>query len=233
MRKIMLSFWSLQHKPSSGGEQNERTPLLVWLDPIGSDTLWFCDIGKQWDLQMIGDETPTSSDGGGNGRSNLTLISELWSRLKNHLIQNSMSPTAVNISDNPKIRNCGVIQKIDIVWFEFTAESLLFFSIIAAETIENVERKRPKPIRFKGEIPERIWLLRSKDLSLFKETLKNERIRQLYDYWFGFHEAFEGWKDKLAFSSKQRQQRPEKHIYFLWISMRNKLKNGKIKSQHS
>ena len=39
--------------------------------------------GKQWDLQMIGDETPTSSDGGGNGNgngvSNLTQISELWS----------------------------------------------------------------------------------------------------------------------------------------------------------
>lgn len=67
-----------------------------------------------------------------------------------------MSPTAVNISDNPKIRNCGVIQKIDIVSFKFTAESLLLFSVMAAETIEKVERKRPKPIRFKGEIPE-VW----------------------------------------------------------------------------
>lgn len=61
---------------------------------------------------------------------------------------------AVNISDNPNIKNCGVIQKMDKVWLRFTAASLLFFSITAAATMEKVARKRPKPIRRKGEIPD-------------------------------------------------------------------------------
>lgn len=65
-----------------------------------------------------------------------------------------MRPTAVNISDSPKIMNCGVIQKMDRVWLRFTAASLLFFSMRAAETIEKVARKRPMPIRCKGEIPD-------------------------------------------------------------------------------
>jgi hypothetical protein len=34
------------------------------------------------------------------------------------------------------------------------SESLLFFSIMAAATIENVATKRPNPIRCKGEMPD-------------------------------------------------------------------------------
>jgi hypothetical protein len=52
--------------------------------------------------------------------------------------------------ENPKIKNCGVIQKMDNV----LSESLLFFSIMAAATIENVATKRPNPIRCKGEMPD-------------------------------------------------------------------------------
>lgn len=43
---------------------------------------------------------------------------------------------------------------MDNVLSRFRAESLLFFSMIAAATIENVAKKRPKPILFKGEIPD-------------------------------------------------------------------------------
>jgi hypothetical protein len=40
------------------------------------------------------------------------------------------------------------------ILFEFTTESLLFFFIMAAETIENFTKKRPNPMQCKGEIPD-------------------------------------------------------------------------------
>ncbi|KAL0326458.1 UNVERIFIED_CONTAM: hypothetical protein Sradi_5215100 [Sesamum radiatum] len=64
-----------------------------------------------------------------------------------------MSPTTVNISESPKIRNCGAIQKMESLSFSFKAEFLLLCSIIAAETMEKVAMKRPIPTLWRGVIP--------------------------------------------------------------------------------
>ena len=60
----------------------------------------------------------------------------------------------MNISDSPNIINCGAIQKIDRVSFRCKATFLLFFSTIAAETIEKVAINSPMPTLCRGEIPE-------------------------------------------------------------------------------
>ncbi|KAG5525715.1 hypothetical protein RHGRI_032122 [Rhododendron griersonianum] len=65
-----------------------------------------------------------------------------------------MRPTAVNISESPKITNCGVIQKMEITLFSSTYEFLLLFSIRAAKTMEKVATKRPNPILCRGWIPD-------------------------------------------------------------------------------
>lgn len=52
------------------------------------------------------------------------------------------------------MRNCGAIQKMEIVLLDVKAMFLLLFSTIAAETMEKVTVKRPMPMRWRGDTPE-------------------------------------------------------------------------------
>ena len=55
--------------------------------------------------------------------------------------------------------NCGAIQRIERD--EPTREEFRrFFSTNAAETMENVATKRPVPTRWRGEMPELVWVMR-------------------------------------------------------------------------
>ena len=65
----------------------------------------------------------------------------------------------MNISDKPKIRNCGAIQKMVRVSF-INADFRLLFSTIAAETIEKVAINSPIPTLCREVIPESLPVIR-------------------------------------------------------------------------